>query len=370
MKRTTRTAQTGDRKGRPNKKTVPTHRKATMTTKIIFTCHEFFCDAALQEFMSVSTSLKFIKWLDVGVGLLECEVTFSEISVLFKNAKLIFLRHIFPAQYVISHKNFQKISDVQDYAFIKDFASNASKQEPFSIQLRAVRGSATHNSTEISRKIADHLKAVGYTEDKRHPENIISVFIGETNFYIGISKPGENLSIWSGGMRRYAMRDDTISRSAFKLMEALESYPIDLREGGRALDLGAAPGGWTNVLLEQGLHVVAVDTVSLDPVLLANKKVEYFNGRAHDYLKTSSKKFDIIVNDMSMNIVSSVRLVCSIKNRLGDGGHVIFTLKLKSQDKLDKIKDSLAQLGRIFDVVFVKHLSHNRSEITIILQKR
>ncbi len=58
-----------------------------------------------------------------------------------------------------------------------------------------------------------------------------------------------------------------ISRAEFKLLEALEVFGVSLPSRGRALDLGAAPGGWTRLLLEASLSVVAVDPANLDPRL-------------------------------------------------------------------------------------------------------
>ena len=42
-----------------------------MCTKIVFSAQADFQDIALQEILNTSASLKFIKWLDGGVGLLE-----------------------------------------------------------------------------------------------------------------------------------------------------------------------------------------------------------------------------------------------------------------------------------------------------------
>jgi len=135
------------------------------------------------------------------------------------------------------------------------------------------------------------------------------------------------------------------------------------------LDLGAAPGGWTKVLLENGLRVVAVDPVQLSPALQANKNVEYYNGRTHEYIRKSNRVFDLIVNDMSMNIMSSINFVLSMKNRLRGKGYIIMTFKLTSHDRLNKINEGINLLRKELDVVFIKQLFHNRSEITVILQK-
>lgn len=57
-------------------------------------------------------------------------------------------------------------------------------------------------------------------------------------------------------------------RAAFKLIELDEKYHL-LRPGGRVVDLGAAPGGWTQVALRKvgpRGHVVAFDILPMDPI--------------------------------------------------------------------------------------------------------
>ncbi|MEX2455391.1 MAG: RlmE family RNA methyltransferase [Rhodospirillaceae bacterium] len=61
------------------------------------------------------------------------------------------------------------------------------------------------------------------------------------------------------------------SRAAFKLIQLDEKYAI-FRKGQRVVDLGAAPGGWTQVAVERirpdesGGVVVAIDIQEMDPV--------------------------------------------------------------------------------------------------------
>ena len=56
------------------------------------------------------------------------------------------------------------------------------------------------------------------------------------------------------------------SRAAFKLLELDERFHL-LRPGARVVDLGAAPGGWTQVAVRgKAGAVVALDLLAMDPV--------------------------------------------------------------------------------------------------------
>jgi 23S rRNA (uridine2552-2'-O)-methyltransferase len=56
------------------------------------------------------------------------------------------------------------------------------------------------------------------------------------------------------------------SRAAFKLLELDDKFHL-IQKGGRVLDLGAAPGGWTQVAVKRGAaRVLALDLLPIDPI--------------------------------------------------------------------------------------------------------
>jgi len=55
------------------------------------------------------------------------------------------------------------------------------------------------------------------------------------------------------------------SRAAFKLIELDDRYKL-IKPGARVLDLGAAPGGWSQVAVQRGAgQVVGLDLLAIDP---------------------------------------------------------------------------------------------------------
>jgi len=56
------------------------------------------------------------------------------------------------------------------------------------------------------------------------------------------------------------------SRAAFKLLELDDKFGL-IHKGARVLDLGAAPGGWTQVAVKRGAaSVLAMDLLPIDPI--------------------------------------------------------------------------------------------------------
>lgn len=92
------------------------------------------------------------------------------------------------------------------------------------------------------------------------------------------------------------------SRAAFKLIGLDDKCGL-LKKGARVLDLGAAPGGWTQVAVERAGpgNVFAVDLLPMDPVPGAEiLQLDFLDpdapGRIQDWLGTP---VDVVLSDMA-----------------------------------------------------------------------
>ncbi len=93
------------------------------------------------------------------------------------------------------------------------------------------------------------------------------------------------------------------SRAAFKLME-LDVARRLLKHGGRVVDLGAAPGGWTQVALERvgpTGHVVGVDISPMEPIPGAElMHLDFTLPEAPDLIKAAmGGEADAVISDMA-----------------------------------------------------------------------
>ncbi|WP_081871654.1 RlmE family RNA methyltransferase [Parvularcula oceani] len=93
------------------------------------------------------------------------------------------------------------------------------------------------------------------------------------------------------------------SRAAYKLTELDDKFAF-LRPGGRIVDLGSAPGGWTQVAVRrtggQG-RVVGIDYLGMEPVDGADVlEMSFLDEEAPDALKALlGGKADVVMSDMA-----------------------------------------------------------------------
>lgn len=106
---------------------------------------------------------------------------------------------------------------------------------------------------------------------------------------------------------KQAQKDGYRSRSAYKLIELNEKDKL-IRPGMRIMDLGSAPGGWSQVagrLVGEKGRVLATDILPMD----ALRHIDFIQGDFTDEAIVrqvlewlQGEKFDLIISDIAPNI--------------------------------------------------------------------
>lgn len=197
-----------------------------------------------------------------------------------------------------------------------------------------------------------------------------------TSAYIGWADAA-NSSPWPMGVPRLKFPRGAPSRSTLKLEEALwrflgERRDALLRPGMTAVDLGAAPGGWTWQLVQRQLRVTAVDNGALAPPLLASGLVTHL--RVDGLHFRPPRPVDWMVCDI---VEKPMRVAALAAAWMAQGWcrHAIVNLKLPMKRRyeavrqcLDHIHGCLAAAGGPYRLA-CKQLYHDREEVTVYLTR-
>jgi len=194
---------------------------------------------------------------------------------------------------------------------------------------------------------------------------------------VGFSHP-DNRAAEPSGIVRLKMPAGAPSRSTLKLEEAWKvllpgDNPWEYLGGGRtAVDLGAAPGGWTWQLVEVGMKVWAVDNGPMNEELMASGQVVHV--REDGYFWHPRRPVDWMVCDIVDKPRRTVALVCEwFLDR--HCRYSVFNLKLPMKKRFQEweicrqiLTETLEENEFRFRLT-ARHLYHDREEITCFLER-
>jgi 23S rRNA (cytidine2498-2'-O)-methyltransferase len=218
--------------------------------------------------------------------------------------------------------------------------------------------------------LEEALGARGIEVTRAEQDVVVSCFVGRKAVVLGVNRLADSLSDWPGGRMRLARSDERVSRSEFKLEEAIQTFNLQLPDGGKALDLGASPGGWTRILRQYGQEVWSVDPGDLDRRVAADRRVHHVATTAGEFFRRNQTRFEVVVNDMRMDQVLSARVMLDAVPHLHRGALAIVTLKGGGRYPLDAARRGIDVLRKEYDVLHARQLHHNRNELTVIAEAR
>lgn len=253
-------------------------------------------------------------------------------------------------------------------------ALGASGQRYSGLCLETADTNAAKELSAFCRKFTppfEHaLNQAGLLIDDMRAPRLHLLWLNTQTVYLARAYPN-NASPWPMGIPRVKLARAAPSRSAMKLAEAFLTFLSAeqdqdlLRAGVSAVDLGAAPGGWTWQLAQREVHVTAVDNGALHAELRGNGLIEHIRGDGFHYWP--KRPVDWLVCDM----VEQPRRIAELVARwLAEGKcrYAIFNLKLPMKKRWEAYQQCRAIIeraleGKSYQMRF-KHLYHDRMEIT------
>ena len=339
--------------------------------RTVFSASEASYSAAAKELRGVFGGA-LVERLGPDVGCLHAAgVDIADIADIAEECRrrpLVFVRHLMREEARVSAEASDAGNLISGAAI--DLARSHAIASELALQIW-VSGDATvgPRADELRSRVADGLQRQGFAVARADRAWVLSICATPTGIVLGINRRADALADWPGGRVRLARDEGQVSRSEFKLEEALAVFDLALPVGGVAMDLGASPGGWTRVLRRHGLSVWAVDPADLDLRVVADPSVHHARTTAGRFLAETDRSFDLVVNDMRMTAELSCEVMLVAARRLKPGGLAIVTLKLSPHEPLQTVHTSLTILRRAYVILHARQLHHNRNEVTVVARR-
>jgi 23S rRNA (cytidine2498-2'-O)-methyltransferase len=360
-----------------------THLYITVVTPELQRC-------AIAELSAVAPDLHKVTDFEQGAFLVETQQEPDTFAQALVHGEPIFVKHIMPVQGCIALTR-RRSDDLPNLLRAAQSLDAIRPGDHFTVQCRHVGKGSGYTAKDVEVFTGQVFECRGATpvfcdtnlrpvrgQDPsidQYPDSeliledwhkVVLYYLYGNVGYVGASTIGLCLNEHCDENRIFARRSRDVCRSEFKLLEALRRFRITLTPG-RALDLGAAPGGWTKVLADRGMHVTAVDPAELDPKVTRLANVTHV--RQHAEAFAAQGEYDLLVNDMVLPAERSAALMVQTAPHLRPGALAIMTIKLPHHEPHKVVDEARTALSVSYDVLTAKCLFHNRMEVTLLLRR-
>jgi 23S rRNA (cytidine2498-2'-O)-methyltransferase len=210
-----------------------------------------------------------------------------------------------------------------------------------------------------------HLRHVARGEEARRLGGVLVqlVLVGPETALVGVVPAVDVPTLAPGGRVRAHLPGGAPSRAGRKLVEALEWLGRRPEPGDVCVDLGAAPGGWSAVLLDMRAKVIAVDPAELAPDVRRKKGLTHVKASAFDFVPT--EPVDWLFCDMAWRPLEVAQMLAKWGRR-HLAGALVSNIKLPMKQRaahVAKVRQVVAAGG--WRDVRARQLYHDREEITL-----
>jgi 23S rRNA (cytidine2498-2'-O)-methyltransferase len=205
-------------------------------------------------------------------------------------------------------------------------------------------------------------------------ERVLDVVLDTAErWWVGWHRAAEPATCWPGGIYPPAgapLPPGKVSRAWLKLDEAIATFGIEWGPRARVVELGCAPGGACQRLLEAGLDVVGVDPALVDPSVAAQPRFTQWRMRAREVPLRRFAGVDWLLADMNIDPTSTLE---SLGRAAGAKGAalqgIVATLKIPDWSRAAELPAWLAAFRDWGFAPRARQLSSGGREICVVARR-
>jgi 23S rRNA (cytidine2498-2'-O)-methyltransferase len=169
-----------------------------------------------------------------------------------------------------------------------------------------------------------------------------------------------------------ALPGHAVSRAYAKLEEALAWSGLPIAAEDECVEIGCAPGGASQALLDHGLFVTGIDPAAVDPVVLAHPRFRHLKKRGKDVRRHEFHGVRWLVADMNIAPEATLDEVEAIVTHPGVSIRgMIITLKLSEWSVAERLPEFTARVRSWgFRDVRVRQLLTGGQEVCLAALRR
>jgi 23S rRNA (cytidine2498-2'-O)-methyltransferase len=202
---------------------------------------------------------------------------------------------------------------------------------------------------------------------------VLDVVVVEPNeWWIGYHRAVTLAERWPGGAIPVSLPSYAVSRAYAKLEEAIQWSGLPLAAGDECVEIGCAPGGASQALLDRGLYVTGIDPASVDPAVLEHPRFRHLRKRGKEVPRKEFLGVRWLTADMNIAPAATLDTVEPIVTSPGLAIRgMILTLKLsdwREAQRLPELADRVHGWG--FRDVRVRQLISGGQEVCLVALRR
>lgn len=197
-------------------------------------------------------------------------------------------------------------------------------------------------------------------------ERVLDVVLVEpTHWFIGFHEATTWPTRWPGGVQPLELAEPPVSRAYYKAAESILWSGFNLRPGDQAIEIGSAPGGACQRLLELGLHVTGIDPAEMDESIMLHPRYTHIQARGGDLPRRRYSGAKWLLVDTISKPEQTLQIVENIvTNQHSDLVGLLITLKIgdySSADRIEAWRRTIQGWG-VADIR-IRQLARNRCEV-------
>jgi 23S rRNA (cytidine2498-2'-O)-methyltransferase len=186
-------------------------------------------------------------------------------------------------------------------------------------------------------------------------------------WFVGCHRTTSRVASWPGGTPPLELPEHAVSRAYLKMAEAMSWASLPMSRGDRVVELGCAPGGASQALLDSGLEVIGVDPAEVDEAVLEHPRFMHVRARSVEASRKVFRNVQWLAADMNVPPQYTLDAVEAVVTH--PGIHVrgmLLTLKLPDWQLAEELPAFAARVRSWgYKDVRLRQLAFNRQEICL-----